>query len=102
MNRYERMLRGKLKTKRHIANKWYYSGGNACSWDRIQQRYPDAKYWKDWHFSGVRRYASDCTEGVIRCRYRSVAIMKLDDDDIGFGSKRSHYRKHFDYWWTVF
>lgn len=99
-NRYERMQKDKAKIKKRIANKWYYGGGNACSWEKILQRYPDAEYWKDWSFSGVRKYAKDCTEGIIRSRYRNLALST--DEEIGFGSRKSHYRKYFDYWWTVF
>ena len=101
MNHYERKQISKQKQKRRTANKWFYGGGNNCSWDAILCNYPDARYWKEWHFSGIRKYAKDCTEGILRSKYRSSILAGLDEN-ISFGSRRSHYRKHFDYWWTVY
>ena len=102
MNRYERLKMSKFKRKRKIANKWYYGGGDNCSWDQIQLEYPDAQYWKDWHYSRIRKYARECTEGIIRSKFRRSVLNSSLDEDVGFGSARSHYRKHFDFWWTVF
>jgi len=61
------------------------------------------EYWKTCYLSGVRRFAKNSTNRVIRAKYRDllngVDIENADDVQALTGSD---YEKMFDYWWTVF
>lgn len=102
MNRYERKMKHKFEMKKNFANRWYYGEGNDASWTQLIIRNPSVQYWKYWSYSARKRFAKIQTNRLIRAAYRNILV---DDDhelDVGFGKKKSYYRKIFDYWWTVF
>ena len=95
----------KMKHKRVQKNRYrrkYFGGYRAASWkDYVAHadEWDDLEYWRDYYLSGVKAFARDRTNGVLRTRFREEAARGNYDDMSA--PHHADYRKHFDYWWTV-
>ena len=72
-------------------------------WTKRHSRNGGYEYWRQFYLSGPRRYAKECTNSVIRSRYRDMLRSMTDEDveDIQ-ALTGSDYEKIFDFWWTLF
>ena len=116
LNRYAEKRRHKLKLKKRHATQYNGAGANIdlvrqrCQdesaswwWSRDHQRNGGYEYWNQFYLSGPRRYAKECTNSVIRARYRDMLRSMTDEDveDIQ-ALTGSDYEKMFDFLWTLY
>lgn len=117
INRYAAKRKHKRKLKQRHAMLY---DGNSTNIDLVRQRCQDDsdswlwwakhhprnggyEYWNQFYLSGPRRYAKDCTNSVIRARYRDM-LRVIDEEDMEDiqALTGSDYEKMFDFWWTLF
>ena len=115
-NRYANKRKHKRKLKQRHA---MMCDGARTNLDLVRQRYQDERdtfpwwekhhprnggyeYWSQFYLSGPRQYAKECTNSVIRSRYRDI-LRSIDDDNMDDiqAFQGSDYEKMFDFWWTI-
>lgn len=99
LNRYHAKRFGKRKMQRRHMRSW----GDHTSWRDYVAHKPerdDLEYWRAYYFSGRRAFASDCTNRKLRAEFR--AEKAVGDYENMYAPQGANYRKHFDYWWTVY
>ena len=101
VNRYA----AKMKHRRVMRDRYmnYPYGGQHTSWNDYvahKRDYDDLAYWRSYYFSGVRKFASDCSNSRLRREFRDE-VLKGDYENM-YAPQGGNYRKHFDYWWTVY
>ena len=111
MNRHEQMRRHKRKMKKRFGL-WF--DGYATNIKLVEDRNKSFcrfrstppndgfEYWKTFYLSGLRKFAKQCSEGVIRAQYRNM-LSKIDADDMEDipALCGSEYKRVFDYDWTI-
>ena len=113
INRHARKRKHKRKMKQRYGYGSLFSGYRSnirLMEDEYRREYGDDadhrnggyKYWQAYYLSGMRRFAKEATNGVIRAMYR--AMLRSADpealDDIQ-ALRGSDYEKTFDYDWTI-
>ena len=111
MNRHERLRRHKRKMKQrfglwfdgYVTNIKLVEDYNK-SFCRFRETPPNDgfEYWKTFYMSGMRKFVKDCSEGVIRARYRDM-LSSVDTDGMEdvHAPCGSEYRRMFDYDWNM-
>lgn len=112
LNRYAKKLRHKYALKKDHAVRF---GRYSVKYDEQHERYwndqfsgtkwyddrnDGYQYWQRFYLSGSRKYAKDCTNSVIRSKYRAL-ISNGELDEI-IAPRGSDYEKEFDYLWTIY
>lgn len=101
LNRYAAKMIHKKRQKRNYTRN--FLGGFRCkSWEDYvahANKRDDLRYWRQWYLSNVRRFASEYSNSVIRSQFRTEK--QCDNYEEMYAPQYSHYKKYFDYWWTV-
>jgi len=60
------------------------------------------EYWQNYYLTGPRQYAKDCTNRVIRAKYRDMLnVLHEDEMDDVQALRGSDYEKMYDYAYTL-
>ena len=101
MNRYANKMIHKRKLKDKFRNDWFRRP--CASWEDYaahrDEYFDDLRYWRISYDSGVRKFASDCSNSRLRSEYKNE-LAHVDYEDM-YAPQHADYRKHFDYWWTI-
>lgn len=100
MNRYANKMKHKKEMKKSFLKSPYKF--HHISWDDYVAHageYDRLDYWKTCYLSGVRAYASFRTNRKLRAEFRQA--LANEDFDALYAPQYGNYKKHFDYWWTI-
>ena len=89
------------RTNLDLVRQRYQNDDDFWWWCTHHPRNGGYEYWRQFARSGMRRFAKEATNGVIRSRYRDMLRNAGFDDDDVQALRGSDYEKMFDFWWTL-